>query len=335
MKRQRFILVLTLLMGLMGTRGYAHDIEVANSDGVTIYYNWTNNNTELQVTYRGDTYTSFSEYSGVVVIPATVTYNNSPYPVTSIGQSAFSDCSDLTSVTIPKSVTSIGWYVFDGCSSLTSISVESGNTVYDSRDNCNAIIKTAPNNLIQGCKNTIIPNSVTRINSYAFDHCSGLTSINIPNTVTSIGQRAFSYCPDLTSVIIPNSVTSIESGAFEGCSGLITVEIGNSVTSIGSNAFCDCISLTSVTIGNSLISIDNYAFRNCSSLISVTVNAETPPSLGVTYNPFEASNYQNATLYVPAGCKAAYQTAKIWKDFSAFLEIPVSIVTTQHPLWRE
>ena len=183
-----------------------------------------------------------------------------PNSVTSIGGSAFSGCSSLTSVTIPNSVTSIGGNAFYGCTLLTSIEVESGNTVYDSRDNCNAIIETASNTLIIGCQKTVIPNSVTSIGFNAFYGCTTLTSVTIPNSVTSIGDYAFKNCSGLTSITIGNSVTSIGSGAFEFCSGLPSVTIPNSVTSIGGNAFYGCSGLTSVTIGNSVTSIGRDAF---------------------------------------------------------------------------
>ena len=215
-----------------------------------------------------------------------VTIGNS---VTSIGDSAFSDCSSLTSITIPYSVTSIGDYAFSGCSGLTSLVVESGNTKYDSRNNCNAIIKTATNTLIAGCQNTIIPNSVTSIERSAFEACSSLTSITIPSSVTSIGELAFYGCSSLTSpvynahcfaymptsfegaYVIPEGIKQIADGAFYKCSSLTSITIPNSVTSIGDWAFYYCESLTSITIPNSVTSIGWYAFRSCSSLTSITI----------------------------------------------------------------
>ena len=140
-----------------------------------------------------------------------------PNSVTSIGESAFRGCSGLTSLTIPNSVTSIGNGAFYNCSGLTSITVDSKNTIYDSRNNCNAIIRKSDNTLLFGCKNTIIPNSVTSIGNGAFYKCSGLTSMTIPNSVTSIGESAFYGCSGLTSLTIPNSVTSIGYRAFSGC----------------------------------------------------------------------------------------------------------------------
>ena len=123
-----------------------------------------------------------------------------PDGVTSIEESAFCGCKSLTSIVIPDSVTSIGEEAFMGCSSLTSIVVAEGNTVYDSREQCNAIIHTATNTLISGCQNTIIPDSVKSIGDYAFYYCSSLTSIVIPDSVTSIGEAAFMGCDSLKSI---------------------------------------------------------------------------------------------------------------------------------------
>ena len=258
-----------LFLALLATTSlWAYDFQ---SGG--LYYNITSSSTRytVEVTYQEPW--SFDNYSGLTTatISETVIYRGNLYSVTSIGDYAFRYCSSLTSVTIPNSVTSIGELAFVGCSSLTSVVVESGNTKYDSRNNCNAIIETATNTLIAGCQNTIIPNSVTSIGDYAFHGCDSLKSITIPNSVTSIGDNAFEYCSSLTSVTIGNSVTSIGYDAFSGCNSLTSVTIPNSVTSIGGYAFFGCDSLTSVTIGNSVTSIGNHAFRSCFSLTSVTI----------------------------------------------------------------
>ena len=196
-----------------------------------------------------------------------ITISNS---VTSIGSYAFLNCSSFTSLTIPNSVTNIGEDAFSGCSSLTSMVVEEGNTTYDSRDNCNAIIETATNTLIAGCQNTIIPNGVTSIGNYAFYGRSSLTSITIPNSVTSIGNFAFYSCRSLSSITIPNSVTNIGEGAFGYCP-LTSFTIPDGVTHIGASTFSGCTSLTTITIPNSVTSIGNFAFLNCSRLCFITI----------------------------------------------------------------
>ena len=168
-------------------------------------------------------------------------------------------------------MTSIGTHAFSRCFSLISINVEERNPNYDSRENCNAIIETKTNALIQGCNNSTIPNSVTSIGGMAFYGCSGLKSVTIPNSVTSVEYSAFSDCSGLTSITIGNSVTSIGQNAFAGCSGLTSVTIPNSVTSIGYEAFAGCSGLTSVTLGHSVTSIEEETFYNCSSLRAITI----------------------------------------------------------------
>ena len=297
--KQLFRFPILLLALLLPALTMAKDFEV---DGIC--YNINGN--EATVTSKGQWYDMyFVGYLGSVVIPATVTYNGTTYPVTSIDEIAFYCCDGLTSIDIPNSITKIGDFAFGNCPALTSIVVESGNPRYDSRNNCNAIIATADNTLIAGCKNTMIPNSVTSIGVRAFEGCDGLSSIVIPNSVTSIGNKAFYSCDGLTSINIPNSVTAIGNNVFESCNELacLVVESGNprydsrnncnaiietadntlivgckntiipnSVTSIGGWAFSYCWNLTSINIPNSVTAIGAGAFEGCIGLTSVDIS---------------------------------------------------------------
>ncbi len=354
MKHFIIIFLLTLLMSMIGAKASAHDIAVANADGVTIYYNYINNGTELEITFRGSSYNSYSnEYQGNVAIPEEVTYMNRTRKVTSIGNHAFDGCSGLTSVTIPNSVTSIGNHAFYGCYGLTSITIP------------NSVTSIGGSAFYQcyGLTSVTIPNSVTSIGEYAFYNCPGLTSITIPNSVTSIGANTFRGCSGLTSVTIGSGVTSIESNTFSDCSGLTSVTIGSGVTSIGGSAFYNCSGLTSVTIPNSVTSIGNYAFSGCSGLTSITIpnsvtsigssafyncsgltsvtigsgvtsmgynvfdGVDIPTVISLIENPFTIegktsysrtftqNTFNNATLYVPKGTIEKYKATDGWKDF--------------------
>ena len=243
--------------------------------------------------------------------------------VTSIGVVAFGMCTSLTSLTIPNSVTAIAESAFQGCSGLQSIVVDKGNTVYDSREDCNALIKTSDNKLITGCMNTTIPNSITAIGSWAFFLCDGLTSINIPNSVTGIEQSAFWGCKNLVSINIPSSITEIEQISFAHCEALTSITIPNSVTTIGDQAFSGCIGLTSITIGSNVKSIGFLAFTDCLNLLDVYCYAEKVPE---TQNEvFRYANIENATLHVPAASISAYQAVEPWKNFKEIVALPEQI----------
>ena len=205
-----------------------------------------------------------------------------PDSVTSIGRYTFENCTSLTSVTIPDSVTSIGSGAFSNCTSLTSIEVSGNNKSYSSADG--VLFNKDKTELItypagKTDSEYVIPNSVTSIGYSAFENCTSLTSVTIPNDVTSIGYGVFQGCTSLTSVTIPNSVTSIDSSAFSSCTSLIGITIPNSVTSIGYGVFQDCTSLSSVTIPNSVTSIGDSAFYNTAY-----------------YN--DESNWDNGVLYI-------------------------------------
>ena len=241
--------------------------DVVEIDG--IYYNLIKKAKTAEVTSNPN------KYSGCVVIPDKVNYEDTEYSVTSIGQYAFQACSGLTSVTIPNSVTSIGESAFSGCNHLTSVHISDleawcNISFYDYSSNP---LWDAHHLFLNGeeIKDLVIPNSVTSIGQYAFQACSDLNSITIPNSVTSIGNSAFLYCSSLTSVTIPNSVTSIGNSAFCGCSSMTSITIPNSVTSIGESTFSRCSSMTSITIPNSVTAIGWYAFQACSDLNSITI----------------------------------------------------------------
>lgn len=219
-----------------------------------------------------------------------------PNSVTKIGKAAFAQCDTLASITISESVASIGEGFAFLCPNLTSITVSEKNTTYDSRNNCNAIIETATNTLIVGCKNTTIPESVTNIGRYAYLYCTSLTSAQIPENVVQIHESAFLYCTNLKSATIPNSVTSIDSVAFGACLALTSVSVGSGITSIGSQAFA-----------------------YCPSLESFTCLAENVPAMG--NNVFEEASQSTAVLYVPYSSREAYKTADQWKEFGEILPV--------------
>ena len=305
-----------------------HDIVFADSNVEALCVaNWDKNRdgelsakeasevTDLGTVFKGKTtITSFDELS----------YFTS---LTSIGSSAFSGCSGLTSVTIPNGVTSIEYGAFYGCSGLNSIEIPNSVTSIgsDAFTGCISLTSIDISNItylgewaFENCTSltsVTIGNGVTWIRG-VFNGCTSLTSVTIGNGMTNIEEYAFSGCSALTSITIPNSVTNIGGNVFQDCSALTSVTIGNSVKSIGGSAFNGCSGLTSITIGNSVTSIANDAFSGCNNLTTVRVKMATP--IKITSEVF--TNRANARLYVPQGCYYAYQAANYWKEFKLILE---------------
>jgi len=305
-------------------------------------------NIPASVTYNGQNY-SVTRINHEAFFECSMTSITIPHSVTSIGSSAFYRCRNLTSLTIPSSVSDIGIWVVSECTNLTLLSVENGNPIYDSRENCNAIIETATNRLVVASSNTTIPHSVTSIDNDAFYACDGLTTIVIPNTITNIDRNIFPHCDSLSSIIveagnptydsrdncnaivetatntliagckttyISNSVLSIGYYAFDCCYSLTSINIPNSVTSIGAFAFNGCLRLKSITIGNSVTRIGSNAFCNCFSITSITCYATTPPDLGSNVFDDYNLNFAVIPLYVPEQSVEAYKTADQWKKFN-------------------
>jgi hypothetical protein len=256
---KRILLLFTLLLATIHI--WAFDFE---KDG--IYYDKFYAPNQLGVT------SGTNKYSGSVIIPASVVYNNVTYSVTYISGSTFSNCPELISVTIPNTVTSIGEWAFGGSIALTSVS---------------------------------LPNSITSISQYTFSGCKGLESLIIPNSVTNIGKYAFYACTNLISVSIPNSVTNIDHWAFSGCSSLATIAIPNSVVTIGMEAFENCYRLTSVKIPASVTDIGWYTFSFCTALTSINVdvkNKNYKSYKGVLFNKDMTS-----LIKLPEGFSGSYK----------------------------
>ena len=256
-----------------------------------------------------------------------------PNSVTSIGENAFKDCNNLTSITLPfigESKTASKYrqvfgYIFGYTtkensspipeatyqyqdysdyyhyyipSSLVSVTITGGNIPDHAFYNCNNLT------------NIEIGNGVTSIGSYAFYGCRGLTSIVIPNSVTRIDNGAFSGCNGLTEIVIPDSVTDIDDSAFYGCSGLTSVIIGNNVTNIGSSAFRGCSGLTDITIPSSVTNIGSSAFSDCYNLTTIYYtgdianwcNINKQSALGSNVTSLYINNQKvEGDLIIPAG----------------------------------
>ena len=349
MKHLIKIISVLLLMATAGT-AMAYDFMVdgvayrINDDGTTasvtytVYNNYGNYpdltvaNIKPSVTHDGQTYNVTAIDEVAFQYCYTLTSVTIPEGITKIGEWAFCFCNELKSVNLPKTVTKVGYDAFGHCATLGSIEIDSDNPVYDSRDNCNAIIETETGNLLFGCNSTVIPNGVTVICEDAFWGLSGLESVTIPPTVTKIDTYAFGVCSGLKSVFISKSVAELSDQVFadcinldnivvdsenpyydsrDNCNAIIKTEtnklvygsnntvIPNTVTSIGDHAFWGRNGLTSIYIPSSVEQIESYAFCNCPAIESIVVDSENPV--------FNSRDNCNAILYYDSylmyGCK--------------------------------
>jgi len=267
---------------------------------------------------------------------------NIPDGVTNIGYYAFYGCCSLESITIPYSVTTIGGSAFYGCTGLNSIVIEEGNPVYDSRNNCNALIETQTNTLIKGCQNTTIPNGIIRIENDAFHGCLGLTSVTIPASVTDISYSAFGGCGGLTSINVDSENPNYDSR--DNCNAIIekstnllirgcqSTIIPNGVTSIGASAFDGCDDLTSISIPSSVTDIGSMAFSGCNNLADVymfsvqviddiTTMCVEPWGTIVQDSFFANTPIHSAILHVPASALESYQSTEPWNKFGMIVAI--------------
>lgn len=242
-----------------------------------------------------------------------------PSTLTTINGEAFLRCMSLKSIFIPRSVKYIAPAAFASCTAVESIVVEEGNEAYDSREGCNAIIISLDNVLHRGCKTTVIPSGIERINFAAFQWTPFEGGLTIPEGVTYIGQAAF-YFTTMTSVSLPSTLTYIGGWSFQDCDGLESIGIPNGVTYIGDYAFSFCDNLSRVTIPASVTEIGEKAF-NGNEKLNVVVSYITKPK-AISDDVFmNKSDFTNAKLYVPFGTKAIYEDTDGWKNFKNIVEL--------------
>ncbi len=256
MKRQ---ILLSLFAVCLTIPTWAYDF-IDNSTGTTIFYSIIAEG-EVEVTYGYGGATAGTSYSGDVTIPTTVTYNQTTYNVTSIGDHAFYGCKTLTSIVIGDGVKTIDTYAFGNCEGLESLTLGSSvETIgVDAFFNCLKLTSLS------------IPDNVTTIDEWAFAYCEKLQTAVIGNGVTTLGEYAFAYCGTLESATIGDNVETIDEGAFWFCTSLASIHIPDKVTTIGDCAFLGCYATSSITIGNSVQTIGEDAFAYCYGVNEVVI----------------------------------------------------------------
>lgn len=228
-----------------------------------------------------------------------------PESLKTIGAQSFDNCTSLTYLFIPASVTYISYSTFIGCTGLEYVNVAPGNTVFDSRDDCNAIIATSSNQLRVGCKTTMIPNTVTSIGTHAFRENTALTSIDLPESITAINDYAFLQCSGLNAITLPSSVATIGKRAFRDCTGLqfITVE---------------------AAIPPSIFTGEDDSFYGVDKAIPVYV----PCASFGDYQNFNGSPWGGFTNIVSEGCLQAITLNGGWNWWAPTLEMELGDIET-------
>ena len=255
-----------------------------------------------------------------------------PESVKEIKNLAFFGCKGLRQIIIPESVITIEGNVFEDCSSLNEIKVDPANTIYDSRDNCNAIIEKLSGTLISACNNSFIPSGVTTIGDRAFDGCSQLDEIIIPETVKKINDYAFSGCCGLKSILLPNSVKELGIGSFYCCYSLEEITFSEALTIIPKNAFDLCKSLKVATLPQYITKIEESAFEYCTKLTEIVL-PKNIDSIGLSAF-FRCPNIEHIICLSnqpPAiECKYIFDQSVISK---AILETPDPTLYSQSASW--
>ena len=291
--KKLFILSLALMAAMAS---WAHSFEVGG-----IYYNYLTDST-VTVTYRGIYNNSYAnEYTGSVVVPASVSYEGKTYAVTAVANSAFYDCNQLTSITLPESITSIGEYAFQNCSKLSSIAIPEGvkNIGVRAFSGCSALKSVVWNAIWCGDFNSTnygpfndicsqitsftFGEKVERIPDYLCYYMNNLKSITFPESLQSIGSSAFYYCSSLTNITIPENVTTIEDYAFY--SAYITSIVWNAknCSSLSSGSYHPFYysrsKITSFIIGEKVETLPSRLCYGMYNLKSITI-PESVTSIG-------------------------------------------------------